>query len=268
MNFTTMNYQSLNLLLSNQILTIEINRPEKLNALNRNVLSELKDLLTQIKNTSNPQCYGIILTGSGQKAFIAGADIKEMESMTIEDAKSFVSLGQEVSSLLENINLPVISCVNGFALGGGCEMAISCDFIYATKNAIFGQPEVNLGLIPGFGGTQRLMRFIGKARSKEVIFSGRNINSDEAYRIGLVNELFETKEEMLNKANNILTLIIKKSPVAVSKCKEVINKGDSLSIEEGLQLEAQGFINIFTSEDKKEGVKAFLEKRSPKFIRG
>ena len=155
--------------------------------------------------------------------------------------------------------------MNGFALGGGCEMAMACDFIYATKNALFGQPEVNLGLIPGFGGTQRLMRYVGVARSRELIYTGRNIKIDEAKEIGLVQKVFENKEDMMNAAMETLSVIASKSPLIISKCKEVIRKGEAMDIAAGLEVEKEGFKFVFSTEDKAEGVKAFLEKRKPLF---
>jgi len=244
---------------------LTINRPTKLNALNVEVLSELKELLLDLKNDENFQMKGLLLTGEGEKAFIAGADIAEMSEMTPSDAYTLGNLGQQVTLLFESLSIPVIACVNGFALGGGCEMAMSCDFIYATDNAVFGQPEVKLGLIPGFGGTQRLAKLVGRNNAKEIIFTGRNVKADEALKIGLVVRTFPTKEAMMNEALNTLRLITANSPYAVSVAKKVMNEGIDLTITEGLQLEKRQFSGIFSSDDMHEGTKAFVEKRAPIF---
>lgn len=245
--------------------TLTINRPTKLNALNVEVLSELKELLTDLKNDEKFELLGLIVTGSGEKAFIAGADITEMSDMNPSDAYTFGNLGQQVTLLFETLQVPVIACVNGFALGGGLEMAMSCDFIYATENAVFGQPEVKLGLIPGFGGTQRLAKLVGRNNAKEIIFSGRNVKADEASKMGLVVRLLATKDEMMNEATKTLKAIAANSPYAVSMAKKVMNEGIDLTITEGLQLEKRQFSCIFTSEDMREGTKAFVEKRAPNF---
>lgn len=258
------NFETLSIDLTDKIVTITVNRPKALNALSQQVLGELKEVLTSLNNTDFDYT-GVILTGEGDRAFIAGADIKAMEDMDATTADNFCKLGQDVSLLFEKLTIPVIACVNGFALGGGCEMAMSCDFIYATENAIFGQPEVNLGLIPGFGGTQRLVRFVGAPRAKELIYTGRNVKSEEAYKIGLVQRLFSSKEEMMSAARETLALIGSKSPLIVSKCKEVICAGEFESIENGLDIERTGFAWCFGTEDMKEGVRAFIEKRAPEF---
>ncbi|MDH5581682.1 MAG: enoyl-CoA hydratase-related protein [Bdellovibrionales bacterium] len=248
-----------------EILIININRPDKLNALSEQVLNELKVVLIEIERDFSYKYKGIILTGAGDKAFIAGADIQAMDEMNAEEGKAFALLGQEVTLLMESSPIPIIACVNGFALGGGCEMAMACDFIYATEKALFGQPEVNLGLIPGFGGTQRLMRHVGVARSRELIYTGRNIKIEEAQNIGLVQKVFATKEEMINGAMETFKIIKTKSPLIISKCKDVIRSGEGLEIHKGLELEREAFRFIFTTKDKSEGVKAFLEKRTPQF---
>ncbi len=248
-----------------QVLIISINRPDKLNALSQKVLSEIQEIFVEVGRDFSFKYRGIILTGTGDKAFIAGADIKAMDGMSPEEGEIFAKLGQGVTLLMETCPVPVIACVNGFALGGGCEMAMACDFIYATKNALFGQPEVNLGLIPGFGGTQRLMRYVGVARSRELIYTGRNIKIDEAKEIGLVQKVFENKEDMMNAAMETLSVIASKSPLIISKCKEVIRKGEAMDIAAGLEVEKEGFKFVFSTEDKAEGVKAFLEKRKPLF---
>jgi enoyl-CoA hydratase len=249
----------------NEIGILTINRPTKLNALNTEVLTELKEFLIEFSKDDGFAVKGLILTGEGDKAFIAGADILEMSDMTPSDAYTLGQLGQQVTQLFEQLKVPVIACVNGFALGGGCEMAMSCDFIYATTNAIFGQPEVRLGLIPGFGGTQRLSKLIGRNFAKELIYTGRNIAADEAQDLGLVLELFETKYEMINKATKTLKMIAANSPFAVSVAKKVMNEGIDLTVSEGLQLEKRQFSAIFSSEDMREGTKAFLQKKTPQF---
>jgi enoyl-CoA hydratase len=262
---TSKTYHTLNFSVQDKLGMITINRPAKLNALNGELLSELKEVLTDLKADEKFDLLGLIVTGDGDKAFIAGADIAEMSDMTPSDAYTFGQLGQQVTILFETLQVPVIACVNGFALGGGCEMAMSCDFIYATENAVFGQPEVKLGLIPGFGGTQRLAKLVGRNNAKEIIFSGRNVKAEEALRMGLVVRLFSTKEEMLNEAKNTLKSISKNSPFAVSIAKKVMNEGIDLTIAEGLQLEKRQFSGIFSSEDMKEGTHAFMEKRAPSF---
>jgi len=245
-----------------EILHLTLNRPDKLNALSVEVLTELKTLLSE----PPAGIRGIIFTGSGEKAFIAGADIAAMEQMSPEEGYNFSKLGQDVTLLLENIPVPVIACVNGFALGGGCEMAMACDFIYATNNAVFGQPEVNIGLFPAFGGTQRLMRFVGVARSRELIYTGRNIKIEEALQIGLVQKAFGNKEELMQGAIFTFEMINSKSPLVIKKSKEAIRIGADFSMEKGLAAEREGFKWIFGSADKKEGLRAFLEKRKANFI--
>ena len=257
------NYETLITEIKEKILHLTINRPEKLNALSEQVLSELKNLLSGIKNDKNFTVKGVIVTGSGDKAFIAGADIKAMDAMTPAQGESFGRLGQEVSVLFEEIPIPVVACVNGFALGGGCEMAMSCDFIYATPHAVFGQPEINLGLIPGFGGTQRLARFVGMGHAKELIYTGRNIKADEALELGLVQKIFSNKDEMITAAEKTLGIIREKSAFVVAKCKESIVNGYPLA--KGLAVESSSFRSVFESEDKQIGVKAFLKKKTPSF---
>lgn len=245
--------------------TITINRPSKLNALNVELLSELKELLLEIKKDEVFAIKGVILTGAGDKAFIAGADIAEMSDMTPSDAYTLGQLGQQVTVLIETLQVPVIACVNGFALGGGCEMAMCCDFIYSTDNGIFGQPEVKLGLIPGFGGTQRLAKLVGRNHAKEMIYTGRNVKAAEAKELGLVLKTFASREQMIEEATKTIKTIHANSSFAVSIAKKVMNEGIDLTITEGLQLEKRQFSGIFSSEDMREGTKAFIEKRTPQF---
>ena len=260
MNFTTLKVET-----ENELMTVTVNRPKQLNALSETVLGELRELLTGIKGQSGYPVRGIVLTGEGDKAFVAGADIKGMNEMSVEEGEAFASLGQEVSVLLAEIPVPVIACVNGYALGGGCELAMGCDFIYATENAVFGQPEVNLGLIPGFGGLVRLLRYVGPGRAKELIYSGRNVKVEEALRIGLVNQVFSSKDDMMAAARKTLEMIKGKSPLAVSVCKDVLGAMYGQSIRQALDVEKKGFGRVFGSEDKREGVGAFVEKRKPNF---
>ncbi|MBT3583479.1 MAG: enoyl-CoA hydratase/isomerase family protein [Halobacteriovoraceae bacterium] len=249
----------------NSIGYLTINREKKLNALNSAVLGELKELLTDLRNELEFDIRGIIFTGAGDKAFIAGADITEMSGMSEKEANAFGKLGQDVSLLFEILQIPVIACVNGFALGGGCEMAMSCDFIYATESAVFGQPEVKLGLIPGYGGTQRLARLVGRNKAKELIYSGRNMKAPEALDSGLAIKLFSTKEEMIAGAEKTMKYILAVSPLAVAHSKAVMNEGNDLTIEQGLACELKHFASVFSSEDMKEGCQAFVEKRAPQF---
>lgn len=257
------NYETLLFEQDQGIATLTINREKSLNALNSQVLTELKELLSQLKNEKG--ITGMILTGAGEKAFIAGADIKEMQDMSKEQAHSFGKLGQDVTLLFEELSFPVIACVNGFALGGGCEMAMACDFIYATESAVFGQPEVKLGLIPGFGGTQRLSRLIGRNRAKELVYTGRNVDSTEALQTGLAVRVLKDKAAAIEEAKSTIGKIARVSPLAVSLSKKVMNSGNDLTVDQGLSHELDQFAEIFTSEDMKEGTQAFVEKRKPAF---
>lgn len=250
----TSNYETISLISENHIGTLTINRPAKLNALNIQVHRELKDCLSKIQTSS---LKGLILTGEGEKAFIAGADIAEMKPMTTGEARAFSELGQQVTVLLESLPFPTIAAVNGFALGGGFEMAMSCDFIFATKNAVFGLPEVKLGLIPGFGGTQRLARIVGERRAREIMFSGRNVTAEEAQKLGIALELFENKSALLEGCLNWFKLSTANSSAAIARAKAVLGKG--------LAAEAEEFGNIFQTPEMIEGTSAFLEKRKANF---
>jgi enoyl-CoA hydratase len=263
--FITDHYETLRFELKDHIGYLTINREKKLNALNQEVLRELKRMLNHLLEDKGTHLRGLIVSGAGDKAFIAGADIKEMQAMDVAQAKALGQLGQDVTLLFEKIPVPVIACVHGFALGGGCEMAMSCDFILATDSAVFGQPEVKLGLIPGFGGTQRLARLIGRNRAKEIIFTGRNIKAAEAKDLGLVLELYASKEEMIAAAEKILGRVMQVSPHGVKLVKSVMNLGNDLTVPEGLSIELEQFSKIFSSEDMREGTTAFVEKRAPVF---
>ena len=260
-----MTYQTLLVEQHNGIVTLTINRPDKLNALSEVVLGELKDLLTGLAAKSFPEIRGMVVTGAGDKAFIAGADISRMAEMSLAEGATFSQLGQSVPLLLEALPFPVIACVHGYALGGGCEVAMGCDYIFATEAAVFGQPEVSLGLIPGFGGCVRLLRFVGPGRAKELIYTGRNVKADEALRIGLVNRVFATKQDMLAGAAESLALVTAKSPVAVSVCKQILNELEGKSTRDQLRVENDGFYRVFDSADKREGTAAFLAKRKAAF---
>jgi enoyl-CoA hydratase len=258
------NFETITLEKKGNFAILTINREKSLNALNSQVHVELKDCLSVLKNNED-KLQGMILTGAGDKAFIAGADIVEMSEMSPEEAQDFSSLGQENTLLLEELPFPVIACVNGFALGGGCEMAMACDFIYATDTAVFGQPEVKLGLIPGFGGTQRLSKLIGRNKAKEIMYTGRNVKIDEAKELGLVVKSFANKDEMMSAAFTTLEKISANSPMAVGLCKQVMNAGNDLTLEDGLEIEAKNFGETFNTYDMKEGTKAFVEKRKAEF---
>lgn len=242
------------------IVTLTVHRPTARNALSVDTLTELRDFLT-----ATTSIRGLILTGAPGPAFIAGADIREMAAMTPDEAEVFGGLGQEVTRLLEQVPVPVIACVDGYALGGGCEMAMACDFVYATEKAVFGQPEVLLGLIPGFGGCVRLQRMVGPAKARELIYSGRKVDAVEARRIGLVNEVFDSREDMLAAARRTLVEIAANSLVAVALCKSVVNAASGRTVADGLDIELDAFRRAFTSPDMKEGTAAFLAKRPPVF---
>ena len=236
--------------------TIIINRPEKLNALSEEVFFELREVLVKL------DVRGLLLTGVGEKAFVAGADIKAMNQMTTDQGEAFAKLAQETTELIEGLPYPVIACINGYALGGGCELAMACDFIYATQISVFGQPEVSLGLIPGFGGCVRLPRYIGLGRAKEMIYTGRQISALEAQNMGLVNTVFPTKTMMFDAAMETLKEIATKYPGAVANSKRVINTALGKTTKDALLIERQGFREAFESDEKRKGVYAFLAKRS------
>lgn len=241
---------------------LTINRPSKLNALNIQVLRELKDCLNQLHLI---KLKTLILTGEGEKAFIAGADIAEMSPMSNGEATAFSELGQQVTLLFESLPYPVIAAVNGFALGGGFEMALSCDFIFATANAVFGLPEVKLGLIPGFGGTVRLRRVVGERRAKEITFSGRNIKSDEALKLGIALEVFENKTQMLEACHKWADLVLQNSSHAISRVKHALRSSTEEIIEHGLMTEREEFGSLFQTPQMIEGTTAFIEKRKANF---
>ncbi|MFZ9262692.1 MAG: enoyl-CoA hydratase/isomerase family protein [Chitinophagaceae bacterium] len=243
------------------ILKIIINRPEKLNALNETVLLELREAIMQLRQDQSLR--GAIITGSGEKAFVAGADISEFLKADSSEGKQLAIKGQEVFALIEATTKPIIAAVNGFALGGGCELAMSCHFRYASDRAKFGQPEINLGIIPGYGGTQRLTRLIGKGRAMEMMMKGDMIDVNEAFRMGLVNKIVQ-HEQLMHEVEEILKFIISKPQPALAALIQAVNAAEHHGIN-GFEKEAEAFASAFSSEEMKEGVTAFLEKRKPNF---
>lgn len=255
-------YTQLLMNVSDRICTLTVNRSEKLNALNIALLEELRSALREVYDRED--IAGVVLTGSGEKAFAAGADIAEIAVLNELNARKFAENGQEIFAMIENCPKPVIAAVNGFALGGGCELAMACHLRLAVKSARFGQPEVNLGLIPGYGGTQRLSHLIGKGRAMEYMMSGDMIAADQALSWGLVNHVYENKEEMLLAAEKLLKKIFGKAPLAIGQVIAcVIGAFDPKT--DGYQLEANSFSHLCKSADFKEGTAAFLEKRAALF---
>src|SRR5881296_1234253 len=246
----------------NSIAYVTVNRPKVLNALNMATMEELRAAFHEIKNDASVRV--VILTGAGEKAFIAGADIGELQKNNPVEAKEYTHRGQAVLDLIENLGKPVIACLNGFALGGGCEIAMACTMRLASENAKFGQPEVKLGIIPGMGGTQRLPRLVGKGIAMQLVLTGEMITAQEAHRIGLVNEVVAAAE-LIPRAEAIAQKIIANAPLAVQYAMEAVNKGMEMTLAEGLYLEAVLFGVSCATEDKKEGTTAFLEKRQAQF---
>lgn len=246
--------------ISNGILTVTINRPDKLNAINQQVMDDL-DLLTNEIET-NPEIKAVIITGAGEKAFIAGADIREFTGLTGGEGMDIARKGQQVFFKIENCSKPIVAAVNGFALGGGCELAMACHFRVASENAKFGQPEVNLGLIPGYGGTQRLVQLIGKGRALELLMTGNMIDAKTALQYGLVNYVVPLPELMI-KTLSLVETIIAKAPLAISKCISAANA--VFDGRNGYDVELEAFGECFETEDMKEGATAFLEKRKATF---
>ena len=243
------------------VALVTIDRQEALNALDVTTLTELRDNLRELAADDSTRV--VILTGAGEKAFVAGADIKYMSGLDVAGAKEWGALGHEAGRLLETMPKPTIAAINGFALGGGCELALACDVRYASSRAKLGQPEVNLGIIPGWGGTQRLARVCGVGVAKELIFTGRTLDAEEALRIGLVNDVHDP---VLDKAREVATLLAAKSPIALRLMKELANRALGGNHSENLDAEGQTFGEIFSSEDAREGMTAFVEKRDPKFV--
>ena len=244
------------------IVTITLNRPDKLNALNAQLIGDL--LRTMHELATDDGVRVAILTGAGEKAFAAGADIAAMREMTVAQAKAFADMGHRTGAMIESVRFPVIAAVNGFALGGGCEIALACDFIYASDKAKLGQPEVNLGVIPGFGGTQRLARRVGAARARELVMTGDMVDAETALRIGLVNAVVP-HAELMTKVREVAAKIASKGPLAIAQAKRVLERGLDVPLPVANELEAQAFASLFGSADQREGMGAFLEKRKAAF---
>lgn len=258
-----MDFKNLIYSVEESICTITINRPDKLNALNIETIKEINHAVSAAQ--ANAEVSGIIITGAGPKAFVAGADIAEFSDFSVAEAKEMASNGHDVFNHIEKCKKPVIAAVNGFALGGGCELAMACHMRVASANARFGQPEVNLGVIPGYGGTQRLVRLVGRSKATELLLTADVIGADEAKTLGLVNHVVP-QEELLSKAKEILNKIAQKSPLAVTHVLELINTYYNKNAD-GFKEEITDFANCFSSEDFREGVSAFLEKRKANFGR-
>lgn len=244
------------------IATLTIDRQDKLNALNAAVVAELADAAREVRTTRGVRA--MIVTGAGEKAFVAGADISEMKGMRLDGARAFAQAGHAAFDALESLPFPVLAAVNGFALGGGTELALACDFVYASEKAKFGQPEVKLGVIPGFGGTQRLLRRVGNAHARELVYTGAIIGAEEALRIGLVNRVLPPGE-LMSAARATATTIAQMGPLAIAEAKKVMREGEGRLLRDANQLEIDGFAGCFETEDQKEGMTAFLEKRAAAF---
>ncbi|SEA53608.1 enoyl-CoA hydratase [Desulfuromusa kysingii] len=257
-----MSYKNLQIEIEDKLAVVTLCRPEVMNALNGETLLELRDAFIGL--AENNAVAVIIVTGYGEKAFVAGADIAAMQALTTLEARQFAKLGHQVMRHIEACTKPVIAAVNGFALGGGCELALGCDLRIVSENARFGQPEVGLGVIPGFGGTQRLARLIGKGRALELILTGNMIDAAEAYRIGLANKIVPL-EQLLDTAKNMAATIISNGPYCVQLAKEAIRNGLELDLDRANQYEAELFGLCFATTDQKEGMQAFLDKRPAKF---
>ena len=245
------------------VAVVTIDRQKALNALNSQVLEEL-DATFKAVDVDTVRC--IILTGAGEKSFVAGADIGEMSTLTKAEGEAFGKKGNDVFRMIETFPVPVICAINGFALGGGCEISMSCDIRICSDNAIFGQPEVGLGITPGFGGTQRLARIVGVGKAKEMIYGARNIKADEAYRIGLVNNVYPL-EELMPAAKKLASIIAANAPIAVRNCKKAINDGLDVGMDEAIVIEEKLFGDCFETEDQKAGMGNFLEKDKEKKLK-
>ena len=260
-----MEYKNIIFKIEEQIATITFNRPEVLNALNEASLKEFSHAIDKV--AADEGIRVLILTGAGDKSFVAGADIKEFLKFNALKAKIFSEMGHGIVNKLQKLPIPVIGAVNGFALGGGCEVVIACDFIYASENAMFGLPEINLGIIPGFGGTQRLPRLIGKNRAKEMIFTGKMIPAAEAQAMGLVNKVC-AQDQLMDEVLTVAKIIVSKGKVSLRAAKQAINTGMDVDLQTGCRIEIDAFVICFASSDAKEGAQAFLEKRAADFKGG
>jgi enoyl-CoA hydratase len=257
-----MEFKNILLSVENEIGILMINRPKSLNALNIETLKEIQMGVQEVKD--HPEVKVLILTGAGEKAFVAGADITEMKEMNSLQALQFSKLGHLTLKMIQDLDRPVIAAVNGFALGGGTEIALACDFIYASENARFGFPEVTLGVFPGFGGTQRLPRLIGKGKVKELILSGKMINAQEAFQMGIVNRVFPLAS-LMEETKKVAAQIAANGAVGVRLAKMVMDAGFNMDLEKACSLESNAFGLCFSTEDQKEGMTAFIEKRKPNF---
>jgi len=257
-----MSYETLLFEKDENIATITFNRPDVLNAINQQVVSELDQALDAV--AADSEIKALVLTGAGGKAFVAGADIKSMVSLTPVEAKRFAATGQDVLFKLQFLHTPTIAAINGFALGGGLEIAMSCDFIYASDRSKFGQPEINLGVIPGWGGTQRLTRLVGKPMAKELCLTGAIIKADEAKAIGLINKVFPA-DDLMAEVTKTAKLMASKGRVALRAIKHSIDRGFDMDVRNAMAYEVESFATCFSSEDQKEGMNAFLEKRAAMF---
>ena len=260
-----MEYKNIIFQIKEQIATITFNRPKVLNALNEVSLKEFSHAIDEVALDEDIRV--LILTGAGDKSFVAGADITEFLKFNALKAKIFSEMGHGIVSKLQELPIPVIGAVNGFALGGGCEVVIACDFIYASENAMFGLPEINLGIIPGFGGTQRLPRLVGKNRAKEMIFTGKMISAAEAHAMGLVNKVC-VQDQLMDEVLNVAKLIVSKGKISLRAAKQAINAGMDVDLNTGCRIEIDAFAICLASSDAKEGTQAFLEKRAPDFKGG
>jgi enoyl-CoA hydratase len=257
-----MTYQNLLVETRDRIARLTVNRPEKLNALSRATLQEMDRAFASFAD--DPEVGVVILTGAGSKAFVAGADIQELAQQSPREGREYARYGQELFSRIENLGKPVLAAINGYALGGGCEIALACTMRFAASTAKFGQPEVNLGIIPGYGGTQRLARLVGRGKAQELILTGDLIDAAEAYRIGLVNRVF-APEELVAGTQAVAETILSRGPLAIRYALEAIRRGLNMPLEDGLDFEATLFGVLCASEDMKEGTRAFLEKRKARF---
>jgi enoyl-CoA hydratase len=260
-----MEYKNIIFQIKEQIATITFNRPKVLNALNEVSLKEFSHAIDEVALDEDIRV--LILTGAGDKSFVAGADITEFLKFNALKAKIFSEMGHGIVSKLQELPIPVIGAVNGFALGGGCEVVIACDFIYASENAMFGLPEINLGIIPGFGGTQRLSRLVGKNRAKEMIFTGKMISAAEAHAMGLVNKVC-VQDQLMDEVLNVAKLIVSKGKISLRAAKQAINAGMDVDLNTGCRIEIDAFAICLASSDAKEGTQAFLEKRAADFKGG
>ncbi len=257
-----MGYDNIKYDIEGFIAIITIAREKALNALNRHTLNEITWALREADGDA--RLRAVILTGAGEKAFVAGADIAEMQNLGATEAREFAAVGHAVGDAIETMHKPVIAAVNGFALGGGCELALACDFIYASERAKFGQPEVNLGVMCGFGGTQRLPRRVGAARAMELILTGDMIGAEEALRIGLVNKVVPAAD-LMSEAKKCAEKIAQKGPLAIAASRQAVRQSEELPLAAGNRLERELFALLFATQDQKEGMRAFLEKRPAKF---